>query len=151
MALACSGETDGGDTNNGGATSGGSANGGSANGGSANGGSANGGSGTAGASGGSFSGDDQRRLGTLSDAEMRALCDWAANGLGGYGTRTTCPDGSQAPIRPAANQAACMATRPLATCLVTVAEFKACYGAIAADICKGDIALASPVCSGLLA
>lgn len=85
---------------------------------------------------------------TLTESEVRTLCDWVAETGGGYGHVTTCDGGLT--IRAKANQQACVdSLKQTAQCTATVRDVETCSMTAARNPCDLS-AFASPACASVL-
>jgi hypothetical protein len=76
-----------------------------------------------------------KTLGTLTDADKKAICDWTASLYGGYGKTIACGNvgGFELTIYAPESQAECLAegAQMPKTCQVTVAQSETCVKAMA--------------------
>ncbi len=74
----------------------------------------------------------------LSSADARALCDYTACQVGGYGAKLTCSSGPALTV--ASSQSKCVAQLPTnPACHATVDDLLGCTEAIAADACLSTL------------
>lgn len=76
------------------------------------------------------------RLGTLTEAEQKKLCDWSNGEQGGYGRSVSCKDGSTQGTD--TSSMGCVEGQVAAGVLcptLTVAHFEDCTTAVADDLC----------------
>jgi hypothetical protein len=86
-------------------------------------------------------------MSTLEDSEVRVLCDWSSQRLGGYATTRTCPNGLGTQTYADQNECAQQFLRGAAqpTCTATVADVERCINAAAADPCSVAMEVCAPL------
>jgi hypothetical protein len=90
--------------------------------------------------------DGTKKIGTLSSAEKKQLCDWQAGINGGYGKSTKCDGGLS--VSGAKTQSACVSKLPPPSCEATVTEFEDCMKVDVKDPCALAI-LTAPECAAV--
>lgn len=87
----------------------------------------------------------------LSPADQRALCDYTACQVGGYGAKLSCTGGAAVTV--AGSRSQCVAQLPTSSaCHATVDDLVSCTDAIAADACISTLfssdcdAISAPEC-----
>jgi len=91
------------------------------------------------------------RIVGLSAADQRALCDYTACQVGGYGAKLTCSSGPAVTV--ASSQSKCVAQLPTnPACHATVDDLVTCTEAVAANACLSTLfssdcdAVSAPEC-----
>lgn len=95
-----------------------------------------------------------KTIGSLSDADTKAICAWTASLYGGYGGKVVCDNGSGSTVTISgpADLAECLAeaTTIPATCKATVAQAESCTRAM--STCdQGDDDTAASACAAMMA